>query len=87
MIITELAARKKICPMRASSNCSGGDCMMWRYATKEQVIHGAAENCAYEDGNSASEHVEFYRNEFNEGNFAESFHGYCGLAGIPIMKG
>jgi hypothetical protein len=87
MFISSFDSRKKICPIRNSGNCVGHDCMMWRYATKDQVIRGAAETVAYENGDTALEHVEFFEKEFNSGDFAACLHGYCGLAGTPIVKG
>jgi len=68
-MISPRDAKKKICPMMKSL-CLGDECMLWRWATVEQLATSVQERIRLDDG-VGSDPAKF---------IAE---GFCGLVGVP----
>lgn len=80
-MIEKLKATKKSCPMMGGTPCRGADCMLWRWATVEQLGAAIHERIRLDDG-VGSDPINFV-DEWSDSN--AKIEGFCGLGGVPSV--
>ena len=78
MMIALKDASNKHCPIMRTS-CVGDKCMMWRWATVEQLAYALNERTKLDDGHGI-DIIDFVDKWKDSTSPPE---GYCGLAGLP----